>query len=175
VTLVALDEATPMEDVAWRQSAAGFAHWSRPIDVAICCSLSARRTRVVAARRGGRCRRGWLPRCRQDRCWLQRELGEHGFTGETSLHAAERAPALPGPAEAERAGLVEHGLGGRGRPDPLRELDNALRQPALDTLTRNRDRPSRGWTGTFGAAVAHWANEAAKRTGVDLSDPVSPS
>jgi hypothetical protein len=50
-----------------------------------------------------------------------------------------------------------------------------LERTALDTLARNQDRPSRGRAGTFGAAVAHWANKAAKRTGVDLSDLISLS
>jgi hypothetical protein len=53
--------------------------------------------------------------------------------------------------------------------------DKELERAALDTLARKRGRPSRGWTGTFGAAVAHWANEAAKKTGVDLSDLISLS
>lgn len=51
--------------------------------------------------------------------------------------------------------------------------DRELERAGLDKLARNQDRAIRGWIETFGAAVAYCANQAAERTGVDLSDLVS--
>jgi hypothetical protein len=47
-----------------------------------------------------------------------------------------------------------------------RDLDDKeLERAALDTFARSRDRPSRGWAGTFGAAVAHWATRPPRGSG----------
>jgi hypothetical protein len=70
----------------------------------------------------------------------------------------------PAPARLVHSVMIARDLG-----------DMELERAALDRLAQNRERATQGWTKTFGAAVAHWANEAAKRTGVDLSDLISTS
>jgi hypothetical protein len=51
--------------------------------------------------------------------------------------------------------------------------DDELERAALDKLARNRDRPTQGWSETFGAEVAYWAGQYAATAGVDLADLVS--
>ena len=52
--------------------------------------------------------------------------------------------------------------------------DTELEHAVFRKLARNRDCAAAG-SKTFGAAVAYWANEIARETGVDLSDLVTAS
>jgi hypothetical protein len=94
----------------------------------------------------------------------RRDLGRL-LLSEVDVRRGELSAFLrPGPAPAR---LVHSIMIARDLGD--RELERA----GLDKLARDRDRAIRGWIETFGAAVAHWATQAAERTGVDLSDLIS--